>query len=479
MSSEPNVEVRPSEGERGGNLAALGLIQVFRMVSGLAVNVMVMRGLGVERFGVYGYVMTLVGLASFGSSMGMDRLIKREMARDESRAGHYVATGLAASGLLSLTTGAAILAWAWLVDGRGIVVLASALAAVALGLQSLALVPVSAFHAIRRMGLGVRGNLFGRIVLVVATAVFLWQRFGVLAVFSAQILDAFITLAIVWFVYTRTIGTATLSTGTKDVRELIRTSLPFGMNALFVSIYLSVDVLLLGQVKGDKDVGVYRGAVMLLSLFPVVADTLSTGIYPRMARHLGRADLAGQELRFASRILLAVSVPAAVGGMLTAEPLMVFLGGAEFAASAMPFVVMAPLLPLRFLNNGYGMTLSALDRQQDRTNGAILAAVVNVGANLWAIPAYGVMGAAVTTLVTEVVLAIFMRWRIAPLVTGLGLVVTLVRVGIPAAVMAGMIVLLPPVHVVLTIAFGVAVYAVGGFVTGAWHPRDLHRLRSV
>lgn len=34
---------------------------------------------------------------------------------------------------------------------------------------------------------------------------------------------------------------------------------------------------------------------------------------------------------------------------------MVFLGGADFSASALHFLVMAPLLPLRFLNNGYGM----------------------------------------------------------------------------------------------------------------------------
>lgn len=467
----------------GGNLSSLGLIQVFRMASGLAVNVMVMRGLGVDGFGVYGYVTTLVGLAAFGSSMGMDRLLKREIARDERLAGHYVATGLAASALLSLTTGVGILAWAWLMDGRALVVLGAALAAIALGLQSLAAVPVSAFHAVRRMGLGVRGNQAGRVALVLATGAFLWLRFDVVAVFAAQILDAAVTLGIVWLVYTRALRTGPLTTTWADVRALIRASVPFGLGALFVSIYLSVDVLMLGRMRGDTEVGIYRGAVMLLSLFPIVAETLSTGIYPRMARHLGRADLAGEELRFATRILLAVSVPAAVGGMLTARPLMVFLGGPEFAASALPFIVMAPLLPLRFLNNGYGMTLSALNRQGDRTRGAIFAAVLNIGVNLWAIPRYGALGAAGTTLLTEVALAGWMRWRIVPLVSGLGLTETLLRVGIPAAVMAGVLAgvlaVVPEVHVVLTIALGVAVYAVCGRLTGALRPGDLQSLRRV
>lgn len=464
---------------RGGNLVALVVMQAFRMASGLLINVMVMRGLGVEGFGVYGYVLTLVGLTSFASNMGMERLLKREIARDETRAGPMVATGLAATALLSLATGVFIVVWTLLVDGRAEVVGAGALAAVALAIQSIALVPVSAFHAVRRMGLGVGPNAVGRVVLVLATAAFLWAELGVMAVFAAQILDATLTLIIVWRVYVQRIGTAGMRTAWSDVVDLVRTSVPFGLNALFVSIYLSVDVLLLGLMRDDTEVGIYRGAVMLLSLFPVVADTLSTGLYPRMARHLGHPDRAGAEMRFAARILLAISIPAAVGGVLTAEPVMVFLGGPAFAVSALPFMIMAPLLPLRYLNNGFGMALSALDQQEDRTRGAILAAVVNVGLNLVMIPRYGAVGAAAVTLATEVFLIGFMAWRLLPRITSLHLGETLLRVGVPAAVMAGVIAVLPPTHVLVTIAAGVGVYAVGALATGALRRTDLRDLRSV
>lgn len=468
----------PAESARGGNLASLGAIQVFRMASGLAVNVMVMRALGVDGFGVYGYVTTLVGVASFGASLGMDRLLKREMARHEASAGKYVATGLAATALASTVTAGGILLWAWILDGRALVLVSCALASVALALQCLALIPVSYFHAIRRMALGVPANAAGRVLLVGGTALFLWLDGGVAAVFGAQALDAVVTFGICWWVY-RSLDTPPLRTRWSDVTTLLKTSVPFGLNALFGSIYLTADVLLLAWLRDDTEVGIYRGAVMLLSLFPILADTLTTGIFPRMSRHLGKSDLAGAELRFATRILLAISVPAAVGGMLTAEPLMVFLGGEPFAASALPFLVMAPLLPLRFLNNAYGMTLSALDRQDDRTRGVFIAAILNIAMNLVAIPAYGALGAAVTTLLTEVWLAVWLRWRITGLVTGLGLPETLVRVGLAAGVMAGGIALLPPLPVLVTIAIGVGIFAVVGRGTGAWHPRDLARLRGV
>jgi len=469
---------------RGGNLASLGAIQVFRLLSGFAINVLVMRGLGVEGFGVYGYVTTLVGLTAFGSSMGMDRLLKREIARDEIAAGRYMATALWASSLLSVATGVLILAFAWGMDGRALVVGSAALAALGLGLQSLSVVPVSYFHAIRRMNLGVSANAAGRVALVAATALFLFLQFDVLAVFGAQVLDAGVTLGLLWLTYRRSPKPAPLDPGgartsVAHVRALLRECVPFGFNSLFVSVYLTVDVVLVQLCWGDHEVGLYRGAVMLLTLLTLVAETLSTGVFPRMATHLGKPGAASAELRFLSRILLALSVPAALGGMMVATPLMVLVGGEGFAGSAAPFIRMAPLLPFRFLSNAAGMTLSALDRQGDRTRGALLAAVLNVTANAYVIPAYGAMGAATTTLLTEIVLWAWMQWRVSRLVSGLGLGGSALRVGVPAAAMAGALWLLPGVNVVLAILIGAAVYGAAALATGGVERRDLARLKGV
>jgi O-antigen/teichoic acid export membrane protein len=463
-----------------GNLVSLGAVQIFRLLAGLAVNVLVMRWLGVEGYGVYGYVLTLVGLCSFGASLGMERLLQREIAREPERAGRLVGTGLAAVSVLSLGATAVILGAAWLLDGRPMVMAASGLGALAMSLQALATIPVAWFHGRREMRLSVPGSFLGRAMLVLGTLSFLvGLQWGVTGVFVAQVLDAAATLVVALVICLRRLGPSALGTSLAELRELVRRSLPFGMNLLFGSVYLSADVLLLGELKDDLEVGVYRGAVMLISLFPIVANTLTNGVYPRMAGHLGQPRVAGAELGFVSRILLAVSVPAAVGGMLTAEPLMVFIGGPEWSVSARCFVVLAPMLPLRFLNNGLGMTLSALNQQQDRTRGVFLAALLNLGLNLAVIPTYGAVGAAATTLATEVGLAAWMHWRVRPLVQGLGLAGSLARVALPAAAMALVVWWMPAWHVLLTIGVGALVYGLLALATGALRRDDLVRLRRV
>ncbi len=470
---------------RGGNLIALALGQAFRLGSGLAINVLLMRMLGVEGFGIYGYVMTMVGLAAFGTSLGMERLINRELSRDPGHRPALVAAGLATTALLSVATTAAVLAFAAATDGRPVVVFGAGVATVALGAQGLGTVLTAAFHAARDMRPSAQAQMAGKVTLVAATLLGLLGGLGIMAVFLAQLLDALVTLGWIARAYHRRLGFAGHRTAPPAVAALARRSLPFGMALLFGSIYLSVDVLVLGLLKGDTEVGLYRGAFMLVALFPVIANTLTTGYFPKLARTLGDPAATGRELSFLARVLLAISLPAAVGGMLVAGPLMVFIGGDEFAQSALPFVIMAPMLPLRYLNNAFATTLSTLNRQQDRTRGTMLAAVVNLGLNLVVIPRYGAAGAAATTLATEVVLAAWLRWRVGPLVdgdgvgVGLGLGPTLLRVGLPAAAMGAVLLPLGGQHVVLQILAGASVYAVVGRLTGAWSPSDLRRLRRV
>lgn len=464
---------------RGGNLIALALGQAFRLGSGLAINVLLMRMLGVDGFGVYGYVMTMVAVSAFAASMGMERLINRELSRAPEQRPALIGAGVAATTVLSLVTTVGVLLYALATDGRQEVVLGAGIATLASGVHALSLVLEAAFHAARDMRPSARAQMAGKVVLVVATLGGLLGGLGLISVFIAQLLDGLVALGWVGWAYHRRLGFTGHRTSFAAVRSLVRRAWPFGMSMLFASVYLSVDVLVLGLMRGDTEVGLYRGAFMLIVLFPVIANTLTTGYFPKLARTLGEPEKTTAELRFVARVLLAISVPAAVGGMVVAQPLMVFLGGEEYLRSALSFVILAPMLPLRYLNNAYATTLSTLNRQRDRTRGTMIAAGVNLGLNLLIIPRFGAEGAAATTLATEVVLHLWFRWRVGGLVTDLGLGRTLLQVGVPAAVMAAVLLPLDGVQVVLQILVGVAVYAGVGRVSGAWSPADLRRLRRV
>jgi O-antigen/teichoic acid export membrane protein len=464
-------------GGRGGNLVALGLGQLFRLGSAFGVNVLLMRHLGVEGFGVYGYVMTLIGLVGAFASVGMERLINRELARDGSKRAALVGSGLLATALLSLGCGALAVGWAAGVDGRPAVIGATALAAVAMGLHALAAIPEAAFHADHRMGPSARGQMAGRVALVAGTAAGVGLGFGLQAVFWAQVLDGLVTLLWIGRAAWGWMGAPAPDRAT--ARRLVREGLPFGLQLFFGAVYLSVDVLLLELLAGDAAAGTFRGAVMLITLFPILANTLTTGYFPRLARRLGDPAGAGEELGFLCRVLLAVSLPAAVGGALVAGPLLQLVGGDGFAASAAPFAWMCALIPLRYLNLALSTGLSTLDRQGDRTRAALGSALLSVALNAALIPRFGVMGAAWTAIAVEVAQALWLRTRLRGVAEGLGLGPSAARSGLGALLMGAAVWALGGQHVLVQIAGGVVVFAVAGRALGAWSPADLRRLRRV
>lgn len=460
------------------NVLALSISQFIRFTAGFVVAVLLARWLGTEGFGTLTYVTGVMAVSAFGASMGMHVLLTRNVARDPKAANVAMGSGMLATALCSVVTAAAMLTYVWSMDGRPVVMTSAAFGAVALGIMSIWQVPQAVLHGLRRMAHQVPGVIAGRAVYVVGVLVFLSMGYGVPGVFAAQILAAITTLLLFVTAVRQAIDVVP-ETSIKQMRELVRTSVPFGLNLLFSNVYLQSDVLILKEMKGDHELGLYQGAAVLVLQLLILANVLNRGLFPKISQSLGDRSAAADELMFSSRVLLAVSIPIAAGGFVVAEPLMVFLMGVEYAPSALPLMIMLPLLPLRYLNNGFGMALSALDRQPDRTRSVVYAALFNVAANLYAIPRWGAAGAATTTLLTEILLTSWLSMRLSPELDGFKLRGALLRTLIPAIPMVLLVLAIPNLHVLLRIVAGALVYVTVGYGTGAWRTDDPRRLRSI
>jgi len=137
------------------------------------------------------------------------------------------------------------------------------------------------------------------------------------------------------------------------------------------------------------------------------------------------------------------------------------------------------MVPFRFVNNASGNALSALDQQPARTRGVFYAALFNLVANLVAIPRFGATGAAATTLLTDMLLTVYLARRLAPSVRGVSVGTSVVVTLLPVLPMAAVVLALPGWHVLLRIAVGAVVYTGFGYLSGAWRVGDLKHLREI
>ena len=84
------------------------------------------------------------------------------------------------------------------------------------------------------------------------------------------------------------------------------------------------------------------------------------------------------------------------------------LGGAEFETSVGILRILILAMIFAFYNHLIGFTLISKGGQKAMLNLGLVVLLFNVGMNLWAIPRYGVYGAAGVTVLTEAVSLILM-----------------------------------------------------------------------
>ena len=202
-------------------------------------------------------------------------------------------------------------------------------------------------------------------------------------------------------------------------RELLATSWPLGALLLLSAIYFRVDTVILSLYRDASEVGYYGLAYRIIEsalFFPAMLGGL---LLPRLSEHLsaGAKQRAAQVLGEGVTLALMVAgVGAAIVGIFPAQ-IIALLSGTDFAPAAPLLQLLAPALIILFAGNIFGFALVALKRQLALLKLYAALVLVNIALNLWLIPQYGAVAAAMTTLITEGLAASvagWLVWRMLP-----------------------------------------------------------------
>lgn len=209
-------------------------------------------------------------------------------------------------------------------------------------------------------------------------------------------------------------GRPSLSAG--EARSLLSAGWPLMLNALLVGLFFRVDTFIIKAAQGGEgDLTRYTAAYSFLNFALLISPAVTLALFPRMSRQAvsDRARL-NTEYTFALKIMLAISVPIVVGTVWLAPLLITVLtldAPNYLPDSAVALRILIFFLPLSFINGLTQYVLIAVDRQRLITRAFGLTVLFNLLANLLLIPLLGIYGAALTTILSELVLMLpFLLW---------------------------------------------------------------------
>lgn len=201
-----------------------------------------------------------------------------------------------------------------------------------------------------------------------------------------------------------------------DIREVLlnfKPTLSFFLPQISISIYNTLDRIILGSLGNTFDVGIYTQAVNLNSILISLVATLSAVLLPRMTNlHAqGKRAEVSRVMKTSMLFNCILTFPVVVGVLLVSQEFVqIFLGKGYAETYVAINIVVSSLIPIAFSEIVGRQTLIPTDNVRYFTISVVTGAVVSILLNLLAIPLWGYRGAAFTLVIVEIIVCILMSY---------------------------------------------------------------------
>ena len=193
-------------------------------------------------------------------------------------------------------------------------------------------------------------------------------------------------------------------------RSLLRESWPLILGGLAVTVYMRIDQIMLGQLLpvdvAERSVGVYAAAVRVSEMWYFVPLAIVTSTFPALLQSKQRSEhLYHKRLQRLFNLLVLVAYSVAIPMTILSGFIINLLYGAEYADAAPALIVLVWAGVWVSMGYARAQVLIAEDATVMSMWASVAGAAVNVALNWLMIPAMGVLGSAIATLVSQIVAA--------------------------------------------------------------------------
>lgn len=421
------------------------------------------RALGVEMYGIVGVALAVLYYFGRLTDAGLDLVGMRELASDRASAKQVAQSVLgfriALSVVLATLLAAGALQWLPSPDGAVLAVFA------------LTLIPMGA--STRFVHLGFERGGYAATARVLAEAVIL-----LLLVIGVQSPDDVLRVPLVHLIGL-TVGSVLLAWWIRVygipvrprldwavLKPLLRRSVHVVAAALLGLIAYNSDLIILRFTHGAELAGYYAAAYMPLSLAINLGIAYRLSLLPALARLSASPDRQAELYHNGMAQVFAVVIPVALCGMLLAPAAIDFAFGAEYAPAGPVLQLLIWAIPLAQLREPATAAILAARREHRLLHQNAIGTVLNLALNFTLIPRYGMFGAAIATVATEVVrlaLALWFAREVGFLMTRAS---RFWKVIVAAAVMGAVILALRSAPFFITLAAASASYAIALYLVG-------------
>lgn len=395
-------------GLRGLLIKNTGVQIVAQAVSlgvGLGTSLVLSRYLGVQGFGQFSYIFAFFYFFQAINDFGVNTILVREVSKQRERAGEIIGAMLSFKVLLAIVS--VLAAWSTVWRMKFPEDLRNALYVFALILPLIALqLPAVIFQILLKAEYPAIIGIFNRCAGFLLLMGAVWMGYGLTELVGALLLAEFASLLITLKCSKRFVR-PTWRFDPRLWREILRSSVPLGITALFVALINRIDFIMLERMTDLHQVGLYSAAYKVTNLLEAFPLMIMGTIYPVMSRYASE-DLERLRALYKKSVLYLgmVALPMGISITLLAPVIVRLLFGAKFMGAERGLRVLVWSTVFLYFSISGGYLLISVGKEKVNLAILALAALANIALNLLWIPTMGFVGAALSTAITFLIILV-------------------------------------------------------------------------
>lgn len=378
----------------------LGALIVQKFLSALYVPLLT-RGFSVDKFGKYILAISFVTLFAVIIDMGLANVIAREVAKQREKAEDFIANILGAKVILVAITIAiitvAVKVLNYPADTERLIFLAT-LIVILEAIHATLYGALRGLEDLKYESVGIVGGQILTVIIGVSAIIFKQPpEVFILALVAGGVFNA------IWsfFALRRHGIKIRINFNGPAFKKLFYLVAPFALAAIFARVYGYLDTVMLSKLSTATSVGIYSASYKLVFVFQFIPIAITSAAYPAMSRaYVESREQLSHIFSAVVRILWITALPITMVLSGMAFKLTELVYTADYISASASMLILGLSLPLAFIYWPLGSMLNATDKQRSNAKIMGLTMILNAVMNVFLIPRFSEIGAAMAELVS-------------------------------------------------------------------------------
>ena len=395
------------------NMSWLFVSQIITSICGFIWTILMARYLGVQQYGIFGFAVSLTGILCILFDFGIGLHSVRHIATDYDSAPKYLGNAIPLKGLFSIFGFFVILIVLIIMKCDQLTITVTLLITIEQIIKKFVELMTATFQAFEEGKFQGISNTLLNVLTFIFILIAIYTDLGLYGISIAYIIANILALVYCYHVLTKHLTKPQYELDKEFCKMITIASLPFAASVILSSIYYSIDMVMLTNIVGSYATGIYNATYKLIGVLTLFYGIYSAVIFPVMSKFFKNNESMLLTLYEKSiKYLLLAIIPIAIATMYYSKDIIHLIYGHQYDAASSILSILIWTVCLLFVSGAGNTLLNASYKEVTVTKIYAIAAVFNVALNFILIPYLSYDGAAITTVLSDVLIVIIQSYVI-------------------------------------------------------------------